>query len=83
MSWTALFVILLVSFILLVASAAGNNSSGFAEFCGGIFLSTVIAICIKIDSPIEPIEVYQGKTELEYTIRGGEVVDSIVVYKKK
>lgn len=29
------------------------------------------------------IDVYQGKTTLEYTIRDGEIVDSIVVFKKK
>lgn len=80
MGLVSLIVIATVSLVLLFATA--SESSGFAGFCGGIFLSTVIAICIKIDSPIEPIEVYQGKTELEYTIRGGEVVDSIVVYKK-
>lgn len=29
------------------------------------------------------MDVYQNKTELEYTIRSGEVVDSVVVFKKK
>lgn len=36
-----------------------------------------------IESTPSALDVYQGKTELEYTIRGREVVDSIVVYKKK
>lgn len=80
MGLISLVVIAIVSLVLLFAAA--SESSGFAGFFGGIFLSAVVAVCIKINSPIEPIEVYQGKTELEYTIRGGEVVDSIVVYKK-
>ena len=84
MGLVSLMVIATVSLILLLAATA-SESSGFAGFCGGIFLSAVVALCIKADSPIEPIEVYQGKTELEYTItiRGGEVIDSVVVYKKK
>jgi hypothetical protein len=27
------------------------------------------------------MDVYQGKTTLEYTIRDGEVIDSVVVWK--
>lgn len=81
MGSASLIVIAIVSLVLLLASAS-ESSSGFAGFCGGIFLSVVVALCIKANSPIKPIEVYQGKTELEYTIRGGEVVDSVVVYRK-
>lgn len=29
------------------------------------------------------LDVYQGKTTLEYTIRDGEIVDSVVVFKKE
>jgi hypothetical protein len=29
------------------------------------------------------MDVYQGKTTLEYTIRDGEIVDSVVVFKNK
>ena len=28
------------------------------------------------------MDVYEGKTELQYTIRNGEIIDSIAVYKK-
>lgn len=80
MGLVSLVVIAIVSLVLLFAAA--SESSGSAGFFGGIFLSVIVALCVKADSPIEPIEVYQGKTELEYTIRGGEVVDSVVVYKK-
>lgn len=81
MGLVSLVVISIVSLVLLLFAAA-SESSGFAGFFGGIFLSAVVAVCIKAHSPIEPIEVYQGKTELEYTIRGGEIVDSVVVYRK-
>ena len=36
----------------------------------------------KLNTP-SAIEVYQGKTTLEYKVVDGEVVDSCVVYKKK
>lgn len=29
------------------------------------------------------LDVYQGKTTLEYTIRDGEIMDSVVVFKKE
>ena len=32
---------------------------------------------------ISAMDVYEGKTELQYTIKNGEVVDSIVVFKQK
>jgi hypothetical protein len=28
------------------------------------------------------MDVYQGKTALEYTVRDGEVIDSVVVFKE-
>lgn len=54
----------------------------------GILLSIlcVIEICIvsKIIEEPKPtsMDVYQGKTTLEYTIRDGEVIDSVVVFKE-
>ena len=73
--------VILVIFLFGIAVSA-SDSPGFSGFCGGVVLSTILALCIKINNPIKPIEVYQGKTELEYTVRGGEIVDSCVVYKK-
>ena len=80
MSIPVLLGILVMS--LLGIAVSSSDSPGFSGFCGGVFLSTLLALCIKISNPIKPIEVYQGKTELEYTVRGGEIVDSCVVYKK-
>jgi hypothetical protein len=38
---------------------------------------------IGILGNISAMDVYEGKTELQYTIKNGEVVDSIVVFKQK
>lgn len=48
----------------------------------GLFLSTWVSVACTTNKPTA-IEVYQGKTTLEYTIRGGEIVDSVVVFKNK
>ncbi len=56
------------------------------KFGLGLFIGALISVYIYalIDSTtIQPIEVYQGKTTLEYKIVDGEVVDSCVVYKQK
>ena len=44
-------------------------------FC---IISAVIANKVRDKYP-QAIDVYQGKTTLEYTIRDGEIVDSVVV----
>ena len=45
----------------------------------------LIAFLIYGSEVLEPmptaLDVYQNKTTLEYTIRDGEIVDSVVVYK--
>ena len=55
-----------------------------------IFLGIVIGLSIStflVNMTLRPkptaMDVYQNKTELEYTIRGGKVVDSVVVFKNK
>jgi hypothetical protein len=58
----------------------------------GIFFGIWLIICIVIeigmiiditDKPKPtPMDVYQGKTTLEYTIRDGEIIDSVVVFKE-
>ena len=49
------------------------------------FLSTFIVGIIIGENNCKPtaMEVHQDKTEVEYTIRNGEVLDSIIVYKKQ
>ena len=62
------------------------------SFDAGVFIGAVIMILIVIEICLveiitekptpSAIDVYQGKTTLEYTIRDGVKVDSIVVFKK-
>lgn len=64
---------------------ANENHKGWCVFlgwCAGIFVMLSIAVLSEIDN-IAPMDVYQGKTTLEYTIRDGEIVDSVVVWKTK
>ena len=45
-------------------------------FC---IISAVIANKVRDKYPQAIEDVYQGKTALEYTIRDGEIVDSVIV----
>lgn len=67
------------------SSGDGNMDTGF--FLGmlvTIFLVFEIGIISNIieESNPTPMDVYQGKTILEYTIRDGEIIDSVVVWKR-
>ena len=55
---------------------------GFATFA---FIALEILCIYEIVSEPRPkaMDVYQGKTTIEYTIRDGVKVDSIVVYKDR
>ncbi len=60
-----------------------NDNSGCAVFCIAVIFSilgVVIANEVRDKHP-QAMDVYQGKTTLEYTIRDGEIVDSVVVFK--
>ncbi len=46
----------------------------------GLFISTML-VNITLTSKPTAMDVYQDKTTLEYTIRDGEIIDSVVVYK--
>lgn len=60
---------------------------GFLGFCCGELsgllcgILTVICIILCINEPTA-LDVYRGKTELEYTVIGGVHTDSTVVFKK-
>ena len=80
----------LVIIFLIILCIQWNNDEGtyvFGIWCGWLIgvLFILEIICIS-ESTSEPcpnaMDVYQGKTTLEYTIRDGEVIDSIVVWKR-
>lgn len=48
----------------------------------GLFIGTMF-VDISTTSQPTAMDVYRNKTELQYTIRGDEIIDSVVVFKKK
>ena len=58
-----------------------RGDTGLGLFLG-FLAGTLFTMSITLPEP-QAIEVYQGKTTLEYTIRDGEIVDSVVVFKNK
>lgn len=62
-----------------------NENIGCAIFFFGLLCCIIGAMVANKaqDKYPQAIDVYQGKTTLEYTIRDGEIVDSVVVFKNK
>lgn len=62
------------------------------SFDAGVFIGVIISILMFLEICLfgiiiekqkpSALDVYQGKTTLEYTIRNGVKVDSIVVFKE-
>ena len=48
----------------------------------GLFIGTMFVSISMTPSPTA-MDVYRNKTELQYTIRGNEIIDSVVVFKKR
>ena len=87
-----LAVLLGISIIFLIIQCIKWESEGthysWGVLCGfSIFAFIALEIlCIdKIVSEPRPkaMDVYQGKTTIEYTIRDGVKVDNVVVFKEK
>lgn len=51
--------------------------------CSSMIVGAIIGICVYDDNIMTPMDVYQGKTTLEYTVIDGAKVDSTVVWKNK
>lgn len=80
--------LIIIGLIFLVNHISSNGSDGTdTGFFFGIVIMVLGAIEIGIVSKIikepkpTPMDVYQGKTTLEYTIRDGVKIDSVVVWK--
>lgn len=82
-------IIILASLILV-----GILSEKYGDsFDAGVFMGIIIAILMFIEICLfgiiiekqkpSALDVYQGKTTIEYTIRDGVKVDSVVVFKKE
>lgn len=62
-----------------------NDNSVCEFFCIALLFGIIGAVVTnKVrDKYPQAIDVYQGKTTLEYTIIDGEIVDSVVVFNNK
>lgn len=73
---------------MLIYSLGSDNVNKVRSLTWFSAIFITFGVCFGIDfsdSRRNPnaIDVYQGKTTLEYTIRNGEIVDSVVVFKNK
>ncbi len=74
--------VVLINFIS--SNGHGNMDSGV--FSGvlvtlfGVIEIGIVSNIIKEPKP-KAMDVYRGKTTIEYTIRDGEIIDSVVVWK--
>lgn len=82
---------LLIIGLMVFINYLSHQSTG--EFDSGFHFGIMFIVCLVIEIGIvskiieEPkptsMDVYQGKTTIEYTIRDGIKVDSVVVFKEK
>lgn len=82
--------ILICGFVILTAFIVRNSRYDFdtgVMMGGSIIILMAIEVCLLSNIIEKPkpsaLDVYQGKTTLEYTIKDGVKVDSVVVFKKK
>lgn len=87
MIWIVI-VFLVVAVFSLAAEFYNETIDRITSFSlGGIFLFSImiaVSVCVEFLSPsITPMDVYQGKTTLEYIVIDGVKVDSTVVWKEE
>lgn len=79
--------IIIIGLIVLIS----HLNQGDGAFDIGMFFGIWLIICVVIEIGMiiditeephpTPMDVYRGKTTLEYTIRDGVKIDSVVVWK--
>ena len=75
-------IILMISIIALCYKETRYAAYGLG-IVGSYMISGAIMYLGSIDNSPTAMDVYQGKTTLEYTYRNGIVVDSVVVFKEE
>ena len=76
-------IILFITFVSLLAYGMSNKEMGLSVFAISILFLVTLLFYGSITEYHKPkaIEVYQDRTTLEYTIKDGVRIDSVVVYK--
>ena len=79
------FVFLMLVVLTLIGYGSSHGEPGMAGVGIGLGFLIVLLFWFGVEEYHEPkaIEVYQGKTTLEYRVKDGVKVDSVVVYKKE
>lgn len=82
-----------VMMILMVYIGTVISHKEIADFDGGVFFGIVFSVLFVIEVSLvstlikkptpTAMDVYQGKTTLEYKMVDGEKTDSVVVFKKQ
>ena len=77
-------IILLLVFGTLIGYGSTHKEPGLVGvgIAGGIITIFLFAYSVFEYHEPKAIEVYQGKTTLEYTVKDGVRTDSVVVYKE-
>ena len=78
----SLAIIIVLAFVVTYSEAKGVRSTIGGMFVGAFFTLFFYIILFEVYPPIEPIDVYRGKTTLEITYRDSVAVDSVVVWKE-
>jgi len=78
-------VIILSIVLVLIEYGSLHKKPGIVGVGVGLGFLAILLFWFSVEEYHEPkaIEVYQGKTTLEYTVKDGVKVDSAVVYKRK
>ena len=76
-------IILIIIFSTLIGHGTSHKDTVETTLgiIGAITFSITFSLAIGEYHEPEAIEVYQGKTALEYTVKDGVKTDSVVVYK--
>lgn len=82
-----------VMMVLMVYIGTVISHKEIADFDGGVFFGIVFSVLFVIEVSLvssliknptpTAMDVYQGKTTLEYKMVDGEITDSVVVFKKQ
>lgn len=84
--WAVIIGIELIAIIDCIKLNREGEPYSWGFFCGwttfALIVLEIMCICEIVSEPLpKAIDVYQGKTTLEYTIVDGVKVDSVVVFK--